>query len=311
METYLERRTNVEVISTGSLALNDALGIGGYPKGHIIEISGWDSTGKTTLALHAIAECQKQGGTAVFIDVENTLDSNYAQKLGVNIDKLYIARPEDEEEALAIAIRLIRLSAVDILVVDSVTALVSMFEKREPMGEKHLYLHAFLENYAVGRIMQRIGNAVCIFIDQMRMKPDKETGYYHETTTCGYALKDLSTIRLNIRRKNIVKDGDVAVGSQVCVDITKNDMGIPYRKAEFEITFGKGISRTEEIVELGLSTGVIKKIGSWFCYNDTRLERSRYDFKKILKRNPELSKEIEEKIVAELKKQRSIGFSRS
>ncbi len=302
MRTYSERYANLEVIPTGSLALDNTLGIGGYPKGHIIEIFGWDSTGKTTLALHAIAECQKQGGTAVFVDVEKTFDCNYAQKLGVNINKLCLFQPEDAEDALHLTIELIRLSAVDIIVVDSVTALVSLFEKQNPMGKENLFPQTKLVNYAVNRIIQCIGTAVCIFIDQMRMKPDKETGFYRETPTGGYALENLSTIRLNVRRYNTIKDGDVDVGNQVSVEVVKNTMGIPYRKATFEIIFGKGISRMGEIIDLGLSTGIIKKIDSWLTYNDNRLGQSRYNVKKELKRSPELAAEIEAKIADELRK---------
>lgn len=302
MRTYLERSANVEVIPTGSLALNDALGIGGYPKGHIIELFGWDSSGKTTLALHAIAECQKQGGTAVFIDVENTFDCNYAQNLGVNINELYVIRPEDEEKALAAALRLIRSSVVNILVIDSVAAMVSQFEKLEPIeSNSNYFLYTTFMDYAVNRILESIGNAVCIFINQIRMKPDKDTGRFYETTPGGYALKDFSTMRLKINRNGIIKDGDTAVGNQVSVDVIKNNMGVPYRKAEFEITFGKGISHTGEIVDLGLSTGVIKKIGSWLIYNDNRLGRCRYLVKKLLNRNPELAEEIAAKIVEKLK----------
>lgn len=308
MRTYIERHANVEVIPTGSLTLDNALGIGGYPKGHIIEIFGWDSTGKTTLALHAIAECQKQGGTAVFVDVEQTFDCNYAQKLGVNINELCLFQPEDAEHALHLTVKLMRLSVVDLIVVDSVTALVSLFEKQDPMGKKSSFPQTLLVNYAVNRIIQCIGTGVCIFIDQMRMKPDKETGFYRETPTGGYALENLSTIRLNIRRFDTIKEGDVAVGNQVSVEVVKNNMDVPYRKAAFEIIFGKGISRIGEIIDLGLNTGIIKKIGSWLTYNDYRLGQSRYDVKKELKRNPELAAEIEAKIADEFRKRMGVTY---
>ena len=294
---------DIEVIPTGSLALNSALGVGGYPKGRIIEIYGPESSGKTTLAIHAIAECQKQGGTAAFIDAEHAFDRYYAQNLGVNIDELFISQPDNGEQALEIADQLIRSSAIDIIVIDSVAALVPKAEIEGDMGENKVGLHARLMSQALRKLTSNISktNTTCIFINQIREKIGVMFGN-PETTTGGNALKFYSTVRLDIRRVTTIKDGDKAVGNQVRVKVVKNKVASPFRKAEFEITFGEGISHAGEIVDLGVECGIIKKSGSWFSYGDTRLGQGRDAVKKVIKDNPELADEIEAKIAEELKK---------
>ncbi len=298
-----KRVADIEVIPTGSLALNSALGVGGYPKGRIIEIYGPESSGKTTLAIHAIAECQKQGGTAAFIDAEHAFDRYYAQNLGVNIDELFISQPDNGEQALEIADQLIRSSAIDIIVIDSVAALVPKAEIEGDMGENKVGLHARLMSQALRKLTSNISktNTTCIFINQIREKIGVMFGN-PETTTGGNALKFYSTVRLDIRRVTTIKDGDKAVGNQVRVKVVKNKVASPFRKAEFEITFGEGISHAGEIVDLGVECGIIKKSGSWFSYGDTRLGQGRDAVKKVIKDNPELADEIEAKIAEELKK---------
>ena len=294
---------DIEVIPTGSLALNAALGVGGYPKGRIIEIYGPESSGKTTLAIHAIAECQKQGGTAAFIDAEHAFDRYYAQNLGVNIDELIISQPDNGEQALEIADQLIRSSAIDIIVIDSVAALVPKAEIEGDMGDNKVGLHARLMSQALRKLTSTISktNTTCIFINQLREKIGVMFGN-PETTTGGNALKFYASVRLDIRRVTTLKDGDTPIGNQVRVKVVKNKVAPPFRKAEFEITFGEGISHMGEVVDCGVECGIIKKSGSWFSYGDTRLGQGRDAVKKVIKDNPELLEEIEGKIAAALKK---------
>ena len=293
-----EKIEKVEVIPTGSIALNAALGVGGYPKGRIIEIFGPESSGKTTLAIHAIAEAQKAGGIAAFIDAEHAFDRFYAANLGVDIDNLLIAQPDNGEQALEIADQLIRSSAVDIVVVDSVAALTPKKEIEGDMGDNVVGLQARLMSQALRKLTSTISktNTTCIFINQLREKIGVMFGN-PETTTGGNALKFYSSVRLDIRRVTSIKDGDEVIGNQVRVKIIKNKVAPPFRKAEFEITFGEGISKTGEIVDLGVEYGIISKSGSWFSYNDTRLAQGRDAVKKVIKDNPELADEIEAKIM--------------
>lgn len=293
---------NVEVISTGSLSLDAALGVGGYPRGRIIEIYGPESSGKTTLAIHAIAEAQKNGGVAAFIDAEHAFDRFYAAKLGVNVDELLISQPDNGEQALDIADQLIRSSAIDIIVIDSVAALTPKAEIEGDMGENKVGLQARLMSQALRKLTATISrtNTTCIFINQLREKIGVMFGN-PETTTGGNALKFYSSVRLDIRRVTTIKDGDTPIGNQVRVKVIKNKVAPPFRKAEFEITFGEGISRTGEIVDLGVELGIIKKSGSWFSYGESRLGQGRDAVKKIIKDNPELSEELEQQIAEALK----------
>lgn len=292
----------VEVIPTGSLALDAALGVGGYPKGRIIEIFGPESSGKTTLAIHAIAEAQKNGGIAAFIDAEHAFDRFYAQKLGVNVDELIISQPDNGEQALEIADQLIRSSAIDIIVVDSVAALTPKAEIEGDMGDNKVGLQARLMSQALRKLTSTISktNTTCIFINQLREKIGVMFGN-PETTTGGNALKFYASVRMDIRRVTTLKDGDTPIGNQVRVKVIKNKVAPPFRKAEFEITFGEGISRVGEIVDLGVELGIVKKSGSWFSYGETRLGQGRDAVKKVIKDNPELAAEIEGKIAAALK----------
>ena len=269
----------VDVIPTGSIALNAALGVGGYPRGRIIEIYGPESSGKTTLAIHAIAEAQKAGGIAAFIDAEHAFDRFYAAKLGVDVDNLWISQPDNGEQALEIADQLIRSSAIDIIVIDSVAALTPKAEIEGDMGDKT--------------------NTTCIFINQLREKIGVMFGN-PETTTGGNALKFYASVRLDIRRVTSIKDGDEVVGNQVRVKVVKNKVAPPFRKAEFEITFGEGISKIGEIVDLGTELGILKKSGSWYSYNDTKIGQGRDAVKNMLKDNPELCDEVEGLIAAAL-----------
>ena len=293
---------DVDVIPSGSILLDEALGVGGYPKGRIIEIYGPESSGKTTLALHAIAECQKKGGIAAFIDAEHAFDRFYAAKLGVNVDDLFISQPDNGEQALEIADQLIRSSAIDIIVIDSVAALTPKAEIEGDMGDNKVGLQARLMSQALRKLTASISktNTTCIFINQLREKIGVMFGN-PETTTGGNALKFYSSVRMDIRRVTTIKDGDTPIGNQVRVKIVKNKVAPPFRKAEFEITFGEGISHAGEVVDLGVDLGIIKKSGSWFSYGETRLGQGRDAVKKLIKENPELSAEIEEKITAALK----------
>ena len=297
-----EQIEKVEVIPTGSIALNAALGVGGYPKGRIIEIYGPESSGKTTLAIHAIAEAQKVGAIAAFIDAEHAFDRCYAANLGVDIDNLLIAQPDNGEQALEIADQLIRSAAVDIIVVDSVAALTPKKEIEGDMGDNVVGLQARLMSQALRKLTSTISktNTTCIFINQLREKIGVMFGN-PETTTGGNALKFYASVRLDIRRVTSIKDGDNVVGNQVRVKIVKNKVAPPFRKAEFEISFGEGISRVGEIVDMGVELGIIQKSGSWFSYNDTRLAQGRDATKQMIKDNPELAEELEAKIMEALK----------
>ena len=293
-----EKIENVDVIPTGSIGLNAALGVGGYPKGRIIEIYGPESSGKTTLAIHAIAECQKAGGIAAFIDAEHAFDRFYAEKLGVDVNNLYISQPDNGEQALEIADQLIRSSAIDILVVDSVAALTPKKEIEGDMGDSAVGLHARLMSQALRKLTGTIAktNTTCIFINQLREKIGVMFGN-PETTTGGNALKFYASVRLDIRKTTAIKDGDQIVGNQVRVKVVKNKVAPPFRKAEFEITFGEGISKVGEIVDLAVEHEIIKKSGSWFSYEDSRLAQGRDAVKALLKVNPEHCEELEAKIM--------------
>ena len=290
-----------DAIPTGSIGLDAALGVGGYPKGRIIEIFGPESSGKTTLALHAIAECQKAGGTAAFIDAEHAFDRFYAANLGVDIDNLYVSQPDNGEQALEIADQLIRSSAVDILIVDSVAALTPKKEIEGDMGDSAVGLHARLMSQALRKLTGTIAktNTTCIFINQLREKIGVMFGS-PETTTGGNALKFYASVRLDIRKTQSVKDGDTILGNQVKVKVVKNKVAPPFRKAEFEITFGEGISKIGEIVDLGVEFEIIKKSGSWFSYGATKLGQGREAVKNMLTDNPELCEELETKIKEKL-----------
>jgi recombination protein RecA len=297
-----EKVENVEVIPTGSIGLNAALGVGGYPKGRIIEIYGPESSGKTTLAIHAIAECQKAGGVAAFIDAEHAFDRFYAEKLGVDIANLYISQPDNGEQALEIADQLIRSSAVDLLIVDSVAALTPKKEIEGDMGDSAVGLHARLMSQALRKLTGTIAKTktTCIFINQLREKIGVMFGN-PETTTGGNALKFYASVRLDIRKSQPVKDGDTILGNQVKVKVVKNKVAPPFRKAEFEIMFGEGISKVGEIVDLSTEYEIIKKSGSWFSYGDTKLGQGRDAVKEMLKDNPELCEELEAKIMEVIK----------
>ena len=300
-----EQIVNVEVIPTGSIGLNAALGVGGYPKGRIIEIYGPESSGKTTLAIHAIAECQKAGGVAAFIDAEHAFDRFYAANLGVDIENLYISQPDNGEQALEIAEQLIRSSAIDIIVIDSVAALTPKKEIEGDMGDSSVGLQARLMSQALRKLTSTISktNTTCIFINQLREKIGVMFGN-PETTTGGNALKFYSSVRLDIRKVTTLKDGDTPIGNQVRVKIVKNKVAPPFRKAEFEIMFGEGISKIGEIVSLGVEYNIIKKSGSWFSYGDTKLGQGNEAVKAMLADNPELCEEIEAKIMAAIKDQK-------
>ena len=293
-----EKIEQVDVIPTGSIALNAALGVGGYPKGRIIEIYGPESSGKTTLAIHAIAECQKAGGIAAFIDAEHAFDRFYAQKLGVDVNNLYISQPDNGEQALEIADQLIRSAAIDIIVIDSVAALTPKKEIEGDMGDSAVGLHARLMSQALRKVTSTISktNTTCIFINQLREKIGVMFGN-PETTTGGNALKFYASVRLDIRKVTAIKDGDNIIGNQVRVKVVKNKVAPPFRKAEFEITFGEGISKIGEIVDLGVEHEIIKKSGSWFSYGDSKLAQGRDAVKALLKDNPELCEELEAKIM--------------
>lgn len=292
----------VSVIPTGSIGLNAALGVGGYPRGRVIEIFGPESSGKTTLAIHAIAEAQKAGGIAVFIDAEHAFDRFYAEKLGVNTDELLISQPDNGEQALEIADQLIRSSAIDIVVIDSVAALTPKAELEGDMGDSKMGLQARLMSQALRKLTANINktNTTCIFINQLRDKIGVMFGN-PETTTGGNALKFYASVRLDIRRVSQIKDGEDAIGNQTRVKVVKNKVAPPFRKAEFDIMFGEGISRAGEILDLGVDKGIVKKSGSWFSYGDTKLGQGRDAAKNIIKDNPELAAELETKIMEALK----------
>lgn len=294
----------VEVIPTGSIALNAALGVGGYPKGRIIEIYGPESSGKTTLAIHAIAEAQKAGGIAAFIDAEHAFDRFYAAKLGVDVDNLWISQPDNGEQALEIAEQLIRSSAIDIIVIDSVAALTPKAEIEGDMGDNKVGLQARLMSQALRKLTSAISktNTTCIFINQLREKIGVMFGN-PETTTGGNALKFYASVRLDIRRSTQLKDGEEVIGNQTKVKVVKNKVSPPFRKAEFDIMFGEGISRAGEIIDLGADLGIIKKSGSWYSYNETKLGQGRDASKQVIQDNPELAEELEGLIFAALKEQ--------
>jgi recombination protein RecA len=284
----------VETISTGSVALDIALGTNGFPKGRVIEIYGPESSGKTTIALHAIAECQKKGGIAAFIDAEHAFDRFYAEGLGIDVDELIFSQPDHGEQALEIAESLIRSGAIDILVIDSVAALVPRSEIEGEMGDSKMGLQARLMSQAMRKLTSVISktNSCCIFINQLREKIGVMFGN-PETTTGGNALKFYSSVRLDIRRAGHIKNGDAIIGSRARVKVVKNKVAPPFRKAEFDIMYGQGISKVGEIIDLGVDHGIVKKSGSWFSYGETRLGQGRDAVKELLLDNPELSEELE------------------
>ena len=292
----------IAVIPTGSIGLNAALGVGGYPRGRVIEIYGPESSGKTTLAIHAIAEAQKAGGIAAIIDAEHAFDRFYAEKLGVDVENLWISQPDSGEQALEIAEQLIRSSAVDIVVIDSVAALTPKAELEGDMGDSKMGLQARLMSQALRKLTATISktNTTCIFINQLRDKLGVMFGN-PETTTGGNALKFYASVRLDIRRISQIKDGEEVIGNQTRVKVVKNKVAPPFRRAEFDIMFGEGISRAGEIIDMGVDKGIIKKSGSWFSYNDTKLGQGRDVAKKCIQDNPELADELETLIMESLK----------
>ncbi len=289
---------DVQVISTGSVTLNLALGVGGYPRGRVIEIYGPESSGKTTLAIHAMAEVQKQGGIAAIIDAEHAFDRFYAEKLGVDTNNLLIAQPDSGEQALEIADKLISSAAVDLIVVDSVAALTPKAEIDGDMGDNKVGLQARLMSQALRKLTATINKTqtTCIFINQLREKIGVMFGN-PETTTGGNALKFYASVRLDIRRVSQIKDGEEIIGSQVRVKVVKNKVAPPFKKAEFDLMFNEGISRSGEIVDLGVAKGILQKSGSWFSYNGQKLAQGRDAVKKLLQENPDLADEIEAKIM--------------
>jgi recombination protein RecA len=290
-----------EVISTGSIGLDVALGIGGLPKGRVVEIYGPESSGKTTLAIHVIAEAQKKGGMCAFIDAEHAFDASYAKRLGVDVDNLLISQPDYGEQGLEIADRLILSGALDVVVIDSVAALVPKGELEGEMGDSKMGLQARLMSQALRKLTATISktNSCCIFINQLRDKIGVMFGN-PETTTGGNALKFYASVRLDIRRMAQIKDGDESVGNRVKVKVVKNKVAPPFRVAEFDIMFGQGISKTGEIIDMGVELGVIQKSGSWFSYDTTKLGQGRDSVKQLLIDNPELATELEGKIRAKI-----------
>lgn len=298
-----QKATSVEteVISTGSLGLDIALGIGGFPKGRIVEIYGNESSGKTTLALHAIAEAQKKGGTCVFIDAEHALDPSYAKKLGVDINELVVSQPDNGEQALEIADTFVRSGSVDVMVIDSVAALVPRAEIEGEMGDSHMGLQARLMSQALRKLTSSVAkfNTLIIFINQLRMKIGISFGN-PETTTGGNALKFYASVRLEIRKSTPIKDGDVVMGNTTIVKVVKNKMAPPFRVAEFDIMYGQGISRASEVIDLGVKAGIVDKAGSWYSYNNEKLGQGKEKVKEYFVNNPKLMTEIENKILKNL-----------
>ncbi len=297
MKLGARQQVDVEVVSTGSLGLDIALGIGGLPKGRIVEVYGPESSGKTTLALHAVAEAQKAGGTAAFIDAEHALDPTYARKLGVDVDELLISQPDAGEQALEIADTLVRSGAIDVLVVDSVAALVPRAELEGEMGDSHVGLQARLMSQALRKLTSSISRSNClvIFINQIRLKIGVMFGS-PETTSGGNALKFYASVRLDIRRIGAIKDRDTVVGNQTRVKVVKNKMAPPFRTVEFDIMYGEGVSKTGELLDLGVQAGVVEKAGAWFSYDGQRIGQGRENAKGFLRDNPEMADEIEHKV---------------
>ena len=299
---FSEKIDNIEVIPSGSIALDYALGVGGYPRGRIVEIYGPESSGKTTLAIHAIAEAQKQGGIAAFIDAEHAFDRFYAANLGVNVDELLISQPDNGEQALDIADQLIRSAAVDIIVIDSVAALTPKAEIEGDMGDNKVGLQARLMSQALRKLTSTISktNTTCIFINQLREKIGVMFGN-PETTTGGNALKFYASVRLDIRKSSPIKDGDEVVGNEVKVKVVKNKVAPPFRRAEFEVMYGEGISRVGEVVDLGVNFGILEKSGSWYSYGGSKLGQGKEATKAVLRDNPELQEEVTAKIYEAMK----------
>ncbi|MGE5504161.1 MAG: recombinase RecA [Actinomycetota bacterium] len=297
MKLGSKEHVETEVVSTGSLGLDVALGIGGLPRGRIIEIYGPESSGKTTLALHVLAEAQKKGGTCAFVDAEHALDPTYARKLGVNLDDLLISQPDAGEQALEIADTLVRSGAVDVLVVDSVAALVPRAELEGEMGDSHVGLHARLMSQALRKLTGSVSKSKCIviFINQIRMKIGVMFGN-PETTTGGNALKFYASVRMEIRRVGAIKDRDEVVGNQTRVKVVKNKLAPPFKVVDFDIMYGEGVSKTGELIDLGLKAGVIEKSGAWFSWNSTRIGQGRENAKSYLREHPEVAAEIENTI---------------
>lgn len=288
---------NIEVISTGSLNLDIALGIGGLPKGRVVEVYGPEASGKTTLALHVVAEAQKQGGVAAFVDAEHALDPIYAEKLGVNVDELLVSQPDTGEQALEITDMLVRSGAVDVVVVDSVAALTPKAEIEGEMGDVHVGLQARLMSQALRKLTGNIkrSNCIVIFINQIRMKIGVMFGN-PETTTGGNALKFYSSVRLDIRRTGAIKKGDEIVGNETKVKVVKNKVAPPFKQVHFEILYGEGISREGEIIDLGVKEGLIDKAGAWYSYNGDRIGQGKENVRKFLKENPDIIQDLEMKI---------------
>jgi len=301
MKMSSKKVDEVPVIPSGSITIDQALGIGGYPKGRVIEIFGPESSGKTTLAIHAIAEAQKAGGIAAFIDAEHAFDSAYARKLGVDIDELLISQPDNGEQALEIADHLIRSSAIDIVVIDSVAALTPKAEIEGEMGESKMGLQARLMSQALRKLTASISKTrtVCIFINQLRDKIGVVYGN-PETTTGGNALKFYASVRIDIRKASVIKDGEEQLGARAKVKIVKNKLALPFRRAEFDIMYGEGISKIGEIIDLGVDLGILKKSGSWFSYGERKIGQGRDSVKELLKSDEALRDEIEAKVRAGL-----------
>ena len=299
---------DIDAVSTGSIGLDNALGIGGLPKGRVIEIYGPESSGKTTLTLQVVAEAQKGGGTAAFVDAEHALDPSYAEKLGVNVDELLVSQPDTGEQALEITDMLVRSGAVDVIVVDSVAALTPKAEIEGEMGDSHMGLQARLMSQALRKLTGNIkrSNAMVIFINQIRMKIGVMFGS-PETTTGGNALKFYSSVRLDIRRIGAIKKGDEVIGNQTRVKVVKNKVSPPFKMAEFEILYGEGISREGEIIEHGVNQGIVEKAGSWYSYNNDRIGQGKENVRQFLRTNPEIAEDIEGQIRAKLMPEKTVA----